>query len=180
MEKINKENWICLKEEILGKNNTDDYVSYLLQQDEVSIVLKSHLSLEQELDKLIEKSAIRPKHILKFSFDNKIKYLNSIDAISEEIAINISMVNKIRNKFSHNYKYHLLKTDIDLIRQINPAITKKVKTMFIEYFKDAPHKNLPTEEVIIFLLVVERLKVLLMALSKSDNIIIKNAVKKCH
>jgi len=101
-----------------SKGKKNNFTSYLLRSDEVAIILKSHLYLEQEIDSLIEKITPNPKFILKKSFSEKLDFLNALNIISNESESKLRGLNSIRNKFSHQYGYELSAKDLKFFKSI--------------------------------------------------------------
>lgn len=99
------------------------FTKYVLKQDEVSIVLKCHLFLEQTIEKLINKIATRPEIILKDSFKRKVDFLFIVGAITDSIHKDLLLINSIRNKFSHTIKYKFTKQDFKNIFSISRDFT---------------------------------------------------------
>lgn len=121
------------------KESRDFYNKNILgSKDELSIVLKIHLYLEFNMDKLLSLAIPAPKEILKMKFSDKLKILESINfhPIDENIIKKIKVVNTIRNKFSHKLDYKLTNEDILEISK-KPNDTGQSPTQW--FLKEAAH-----------------------------------------
>jgi hypothetical protein len=138
----------------------DEFLSYVFKQDETSVVLKSHLYLEQTIDKLIVHLATNPDLILKASFKNKVDFLYSIGSITKDFYTRLLVINSIRNKFSHEYQYKLSKKDIEVLSTLTG---KKIKIP--EELVKFPR----TEKSVLFATVVALLNDILDLLARIKN-----------
>ena len=113
--------------------DNDEFLSYVFEQDETSVVLKAHLYLEQVINEVIKKFTKNPEGFLNETFHKKIIFLYSIGAISKDFSNRLAVINNIRNKFSHNFEYKLsLKEKTKLSKLIGPRlyIPKKLITFY--------------------------------------------------
>ena len=95
-----------------------EILKYLTEEDETSLILKSHLHVEREIEFLIKKAFIRPEYLKKLSFAEKIKVLCSLNIIDISMYNDIARFNAIRNAFSHKYKYKLANDDLSFLRKV--------------------------------------------------------------
>ncbi|PIZ96614.1 MAG: hypothetical protein COX80_00860 [Candidatus Magasanikbacteria bacterium CG_4_10_14_0_2_um_filter_33_14] len=79
-----------------------------------TIILKTHLFIENLINEIIEASFVNSKKVIKTNFSNKINLLESVGFDSTFIE-KIKYINYLRNKFSHNYKYILNQKEIKKI-----------------------------------------------------------------
>lgn len=93
-------------------------IDYLLKFDELAVMLKSHLILEQEIDVVLRK--ILPKSIitLDWSFLQKVNLLDAMGFTNDSIAEYFRKFNTLRNKFAHKYNYQLSHEDIVFLGSI--------------------------------------------------------------
>lgn len=121
------------------KESSDFYNKNILgSKDELSIVLKTHLYLEFNIDKILSLALPTPKEILKIKFSDKVKILGSLNflPINKVIIEKIKVVNTIRNKFSHKLDYKLTNEDILEISK-KPNDTGQSPTQW--FLKEASH-----------------------------------------
>lgn len=97
----------------------NEFLDYLLRLDEVSVILKTHLRVEQNIDKILSKNFKFPDNLLKWSFTNKINILRAIGILDENFFQKFKKFNDLRNKFSHKYNYKLNSEDINFLESIN-------------------------------------------------------------
>lgn len=90
----------------------NNFVNYVHKRDEVSVVLKAHLFLEQVIDILLEDTLTNPEPVLQETFYKKINILYATGVITNELKEKLLFVNSIRNKFSHEFSYSLSSEDI--------------------------------------------------------------------
>ncbi len=100
------------------KYNIKEHAEYLSKSDEISAVLKSHLSLEQVLDDALKKKLIKPDKILKLSFINKLHILHASGVLTDKQVSDWEDFNSLRNKFSHQHSYQLSKKDISFLDRL--------------------------------------------------------------
>ncbi len=106
-------------QKLSNQNDQEEYVKYLLTIDEVAVVLKSHLKLEQKIDRALEEILPKPNTVLEWSFLDKILILDALGIISESLSKNLKEFNTLRNKFSHRYGYKLSLTDLKFLENVD-------------------------------------------------------------
>jgi hypothetical protein len=79
----------------------------------ISLVLKSHLYIENLLDYIIKKKIKKHELILdnSFSFYQKLKIMMSKNYLTDKLFRTIKLLNTIRNKYAHNLKYNIANFD---------------------------------------------------------------------
>ena len=74
---------------------------FLHDNDElIAVTLEAHLYIEEQMNELLAKVMDRDS-VRKFSFDNKLKILNSIGLLGNITHTSINYFNEIRNDLSH-------------------------------------------------------------------------------
>lgn len=87
--------------------------------DPIIIVLKSHLYIENCLDRMLSRALPFPNKILKKTFSNKVDFFEALnlacppDPNSTEVVFKLRQINKIRNKLAHNLDKKITKKDIE-------------------------------------------------------------------
>lgn len=142
------------------KDEIDKLLVYTLKKDETSVVLKSHLYLEQIIDKMIIKFAINPELILDDTFRKKVDFLYSIAIITKDFREKLLFINNIRNKFSHDYDYKIFGKDL---RKLEGLFGESSSTP--DYLLSFPRAR----ESILFVTSVSRIEQILSILIKLDN-----------
>lgn len=105
-----------LNEEI--KKHNQEFIEHILEHDETAIVLKSHLYLEERLNKFIKTKIKNPDYVLGETFFRKCNFLYSLGIIGENVLNGLLTLNSIRNSFSHEYKYKITKMDLEKIENL--------------------------------------------------------------
>ena len=124
----------------ISKTESDDfYEKYILtSKDEVSLVLKSHLYLENTIDKVLSLIIPEPKGVLKMRFFDKVVILESLNFFpSNKIVIDkIKIINGIRNNFSHKLDYKLTTEDIKKLSEKIEVKGKSSTVIFLSAVAD--------------------------------------------
>lgn len=96
------------------------YQKYWRKDDTLTIVLKSHLFIENLLDEIFSLSIPNPSHIIEMKFYDKIRIFEALNFSSSEIVAKLLAINSIRNKYSHNLKFEIKTKDIQqLIKNLD-------------------------------------------------------------
>ena len=80
--------------------------------DILSIVLKTHLFIENLIDEIIEKVFVKPKEIVNSKFFFKVQIIEALGIVPTNIINKIKTLNTIRNRFAHNINYRITLKDI--------------------------------------------------------------------
>ena len=81
--------------------------------NELTMVLKSHLFVENCLDKFFLLAIPKPKHILRKSFYDKVMIFDALNySPDKELITKLLAINTLRNKYAHNLNYKLKLKDI--------------------------------------------------------------------
>jgi uncharacterized protein YutE (UPF0331/DUF86 family) len=110
------------------RNATDDL------NDSITIILKSHLFVENKIDELLE--FIFPKgQILskKFYFKDKLLILKSTNLIDNQTLDAIRKLNNVRNDIAHNLEFEITENIID---KIGNPLGKDYREMKQETFQE--------------------------------------------
>lgn len=139
------------------KEHVSQLIEYVLERDEASVILKSHLFLEQTLEKTINCFAENPEFILRENFRIKTIFLYSIGVIDKTFLDRLLFVNTIRNKFSHEYGYKISKEDMNKISKLS-SMQITIPSNLITFYR--------AKEAIMFIAAVSRLEQVLGILIK--------------
>jgi hypothetical protein len=104
----------------------------------ISLVLKSHLYIENFLDHIIKKKFQKHELILdnSYLFHKKLKIIMSKNYLTENLYITIELINTIRNKYVHNLKYNIANFDFSQFPYCED-IYLSLKTKNIDVKKEA-------------------------------------------
>lgn len=85
--------------------------------DGLSLVLQSHLMLEECFNFLIENSLKHPEHLDldRLNFYTKVHICAAMGCISSDLLPAIKVLNKLRNSFAHDSNYTLEQSDVESI-----------------------------------------------------------------
>jgi hypothetical protein len=116
-EKVKKLKLECIKEE-------KDFQDYLKTEVDSSIVLKTHLYIEHQLNEIIKLNFPRPSKLIKKYFLDKIDLLYSMHYFppTSDLYEKLKVLNSIRNDFGHNYKCQI---DAEKLSIFSPRGNKK-------------------------------------------------------
>ncbi len=127
-----------MSEYTLTQNDADDFVDYLLRVDESSVILKTHLKLEQGINAALRGILLKPSVVTDWSFLDKINVLAAVGFLEGDIVKNFKGFNNLRNKFSHRYRYRLSPEDIHFLEGVgsNQKVTIPDNLNKIPYIKN--------------------------------------------
>lgn len=111
----------------LGESPTEDeFYRILLQEDELGRVLRTHLIIEHELNKLIALSVVDPLPLDRINMDYEDKvHLAVAIGLNSEWAPSLLNIGKIRNKFAHNLKTNLDDNIVKALYSTLPSLGKE-------------------------------------------------------
>lgn len=99
------------------KKTMDDFHKkhFLNSKDLTTVLLKSHLYIENCLDSILSAVLIKPQRIIDKRFSDKIDFFESLNlnTPSSVIVNKIRIINKLRNEFVHDLNKELNQTDIE-------------------------------------------------------------------
>ena len=104
----------------------------------ISLVLKSHLYIENFLDHIIKKKFNKHEFILdnSFNFYQKLNIMMSKNYLTDNLFKTIKLLNTIRNKYAHNLKYNIANFDFSQFPYCED-IYSSLKTKNIDVKKEA-------------------------------------------
>ena len=133
--------------ELLNKFNEDTK-----SEDELQVVLRGHLYLEHEIEKLLRFVLVEPDYILtnRFMFMNKVNLGVALGLIPEELAKVYEKLNRLRNNFAHKLDFKITDKNLDdIVSRMNEnmrsmcsisceqALLEKVKSVISLIWMDA-------------------------------------------
>lgn len=83
--------------------------------DELQVILRGHLYIEHELEKLLKIYMVEPQLVLteRFMFMNKINLAIALGALSLEKKNPYKKLNELRNNYVHQLKFKVSETDLN-------------------------------------------------------------------
>lgn len=99
----------------------NEFVKYLFEQDEVSTILKCHLTVEQRVNDILKKVFPKPDKIIDWYLSSKIELLNALELLKNSLHQDLKRFNKLRNDFSHHYRYQLSPKDKTFLKKFDFA-----------------------------------------------------------
>lgn len=101
------------------ESNRNQFINEMeYRNDKLYVVLRGHLYIENELNKLIDGYLPYAKtlELNKMSFYNKTKLALSLNLLDELTSNALLNLNTIRNNYAHNLKYNVSKKEITDLR----------------------------------------------------------------
>lgn len=110
------------------KQAISEFMEYTRSEDFMGIVIRAQIYIENDLDKLIQKLLIHPEKITLQFFQAKLDAAYALGAINDEWYGAFRKLNKIRNKYAHDYKYEFQITDYE---NLISTLSKDAKNEFM-------------------------------------------------
>ncbi|WP_149185471.1 hypothetical protein [Bacillus sp. AY2-1] len=112
-----KEKLEGFKEQVGNKIDKDvqEFLNATVGGDELQVILRGHLYIEHELEKLLKIYMVEPELVLteRFMFMNKINLAIALGALSLDKKIPYKRLNDLRNKYVHQLKFKVSETDLN-------------------------------------------------------------------
>lgn len=108
----------------------DSFVKDTRGENELQVIIRGHLYVENEIDNLLKLKLEKPQHLYdsNFMFYSKLKTALALGLIAEENKNAYIRLNKIRNNFAHNLNYELTENDFtDLYGVFNSTYRERYK-----------------------------------------------------
>jgi|GEM_PF-1132683 hypothetical protein len=134
--------------ELLGKDYENDFSketeSYFKSvegiSDEISFILKTHLFVENQLDKIISKVLPEGEKLLKegnLTFKQKLLLTQSFDLIDLQLIDVAKKLNDIRNDIAHDLNYKIDDRIVDKLgRPLGKKYSQLIKKNYFKKFED--------------------------------------------
>jgi hypothetical protein len=107
----------------VSEQAADFFASSFTGSDFETLILRSHLWVERQLEKIIENSVNKPNRILesRFNFSNKLAVVRALVETdkNKNLFLLVDSLNKIRNQMAHNIENDKLQV---LIKKLNSDI----------------------------------------------------------
>lgn len=104
-------------EQIGNKVDKDvqEFLDATLGGDELQVILRGHLYIEHELEKLLKIYMVEPQLVLtdRFMFMNKINLAIALGALSLDKKMPYKRLNELRNNYVHQLKFKVSETDLN-------------------------------------------------------------------
>ncbi|WP_179863349.1 hypothetical protein [Bacillus pseudomycoides] len=93
--------------------DVQDFLSATVGVDELQLILRGHLYIEHELERLLKIYMVEPKHILtdRFMFMNKLNLAIALGALSSSKKNSYKRLNDLRNRYVHALKFKMSELD---------------------------------------------------------------------
>lgn len=105
------------KKQIGNKVDKDvqEFLDATVGGDELQVILRGHLYIEHELEKLLKIYMVEPQLVLteRFMFMNKINLAIALGALSLDKKTPYKKLNDLRNKYVHQLKFKVSETDLN-------------------------------------------------------------------
>lgn len=110
-----------------GKELLKKFKEDTKSEDELQVVLRGHLYLEHEIEKILRFVLVEPDYILtnRFMFMNKVNLGVALGLIPKEIAKVYEKLNRLRNKFAHTLEFKITDKNVnDIVSHMNENMRK--------------------------------------------------------
>ncbi|MDA1802934.1 hypothetical protein [Bacillus cereus group sp. BY6-1LC] len=94
--------------------DVQDFLTATFGADELQLILRGHLYIEHELEKLLGIYMVEPKHILtdRFMFMNKLNLAIALGGLSSSKKNSYKKLNDLRNRYVHALKFQMTEKDL--------------------------------------------------------------------
>ncbi|MFA1710239.1 hypothetical protein ACDX66_00810 [Peribacillus frigoritolerans] len=115
--------------------NLSNFLGDTKGENELQIILRGHLYIEHEIEKLLRFALVEPDYILneRFMFMNKLNLAVALGVIPKNRLGGYKKLNGIRNKYSHQLKFALSEKDLnDLISVLSVEVRELYESIIIK------------------------------------------------
>lgn len=94
--------------------DVQDFLSATVGVDELQLILRGHLYIEHELERLLKIYLVEPKYILtnRFMFMNKLNLAVALGGLSSSKRNSYKKLNDLRNSYVHALKFKMSEEDL--------------------------------------------------------------------
>lgn len=118
---------------------SQDFIDIVSEMDLLSVVLRAHLLVENEITTLLEKELKNPKEYLKNkTFYQKTSLGFAIGSLTKDEKGMIGSLNDIRNQYGHDVNYRVSEKEVtDFVNTFNSPLKKQYSKRY--QGKEKPH-----------------------------------------
>ena len=133
--------------ELLGTpmNQKKSLIEILEGEDDLGVVIRSHIVVEQYLNHLIESMMVSPKHYqnIKIDYSDKVRLAISL-GLNPRFETPLNTLGTIRNGFAHKLRSELSKQDVNsLYKSMSKEDKEVVQSCFNKTRAKLPEENIP-------------------------------------
>lgn len=134
----------------------DEFVKDTTGENILQIVLRSHLYLENALEKIAREILVKPDLVLneRSMFKNKLLLVSALGVLPHEVHVLLTKFNGIRNKFAHNLKFELQEGDLKKLVDIFDPQTKVAYKHFKENIREHEDRLKSIDHLIVELRII--------------------------
>lgn len=122
---------MLFKEEL--KSSFKEFYSLTETEDYMGVILRAHIYIEKDLSRLIELLLLRPEKIKLPYFSSKLDAAYAMGAIDENWYSPLNKLNKIRNKYAHDFGYEFTNKEYD---DLVSTLSKEARDEFMNNLED--------------------------------------------
>jgi len=122
---------LLFKEEL--KSSFKEFYSLTETEDYMGVILRAHIYIEKDLSRLIELLLLRPEKIKLPYFSSKLDAAYAMGAIDENWYSPLNKLNKIRNKYAHDFGYEFTNKEYD---DLVSTLSKEARDEFMNNLED--------------------------------------------
>lgn len=95
--------------------DVDEFMKATNEEDELQIILRGHLYIEHEIEKLLRNYLVEPKYVLgsRSMFMNKLNLATALGLISVSKRNSYKKLNDLRNAYAHELNYKMTEEDLN-------------------------------------------------------------------
>ena len=142
------------------KHYKREFDRYTSSEDMTGMMLKAHLFIENELEKLINNALINPMKFPSATFANKVDLAYALGLIEKEWIGAFRKLNYTRNKYAHDIDYNFTDKDFeDLLSTLSKDSKSQFKkdVEFQEFFMKKSNKLNENQKVSLTLIDLTRI-----------------------
>lgn len=123
------------------ESDVTEFMKDTNEEDELQIILRAHLYIEHEIEKMLRHHLFDPSVILdgrnKLNFNTKLKLLVALGLIPKNKKSSYDQLGALRNKYAHTLKYKMTEKDLNsLVDSMDSEI--KGEIFYREWNEDKP------------------------------------------
>ena len=115
------------------KNSLKEFYALTETEDYMGVILRAHIYIEKDLSRLIELLLLRPEKIKLPYFSSKLDAAYAMGAIDENWYSPLNKLNKIRNKYAHDFGYEFTNKEYD---DLVSTLSKEARDEFMNNLED--------------------------------------------
>jgi hypothetical protein len=156
----------------------DNLIRDLLGEDELGVVIRSHIHIEEYVDKFLALKADNYKYLLKIKLEFSEKILLALSlGLDEDFQKPLIVISKIRNKFAHKTDSALTDSDVN---NLYKSFCSREKSELQDMIKNNPDGPDSLAKEYSKLSTMEKLVIMILYMSSKFEMVINEAVNELN